>query len=162
MSALGWHLPHLVDNIDTQYLGDQHWLQCWFFTFFFILCPSVCLCVSLWVCTSVQGQNSLCSNNQQLLALLDLCVVWWFCEIFAFCLPSHLLLFLPGCKQLHYSTTAVFQIIFQRKLLWDNILKTWSIGDVFLRWICTHRSNKFSFIRWVFSTAPRHAYSTLG
>ena len=24
MSPLGWHLPHLVDNTDTLYLGDQH------------------------------------------------------------------------------------------------------------------------------------------
>ena len=26
-SPLGWHLPHLVDNTYTLYLGDQHWQQ---------------------------------------------------------------------------------------------------------------------------------------
>ena len=51
MSPLGWHPPYLVDNTDTQYLGDQHWQQCWLFRFFSFLCPSVCLCVnqSVWL-----------------------------------------------------------------------------------------------------------------
>ena len=49
MSPLGWHTPYLVDNTDTQYLGDQHWQQCWFFRFASFLCSSVCLCVSLSV-----------------------------------------------------------------------------------------------------------------
>ena len=43
---LGWHQPHLVDNIDTQYLVDQHWQQCWCFRSSFFLFPSVCLRVS--------------------------------------------------------------------------------------------------------------------
>ena len=52
MSPLGWHPPHLVDNTDTQYLGDQHWQQCWCFrfSFFFVsICLSMChsVCVSL-------------------------------------------------------------------------------------------------------------------
>ena len=47
MSPLGWQTPHLVDKSDTQYLGEQHWQQCWCFRFFFVfLCPSVYLCVS--------------------------------------------------------------------------------------------------------------------
>ena len=54
MSPLGWHLPHLVDNTDTLYLGDQHW-QTDFVVFFRFLhfCvhkftnASVILC--LWV-----------------------------------------------------------------------------------------------------------------
>ena len=34
-----------------QYLGDQHWHQCWFFRFFFLfLCPPVHVLVSLCVC----------------------------------------------------------------------------------------------------------------
>ena len=34
MNPSGWHPPHLVDNTDTLYLGDQHWQQqCWFFRF---------------------------------------------------------------------------------------------------------------------------------
>ena len=53
MSSLGWYSPYLVNNTDTQYLGAQHWQQCWFFRifFFFFLCPSVCLCVnqSVWL-----------------------------------------------------------------------------------------------------------------
>ena len=158
MSLLGWHPPHLMYNTDTQYLGDQHWQQCWFFRFFFYF-VSICLTVSLclYICLQSQvfensqlltssfiyvslvsglelktwrlrmyqnaqkffrkirgrhwcqglGQNSVCSNNQHLLVLLDMCVVWWFCEIFVFCLSSHLPLFLPGCEQLYYSTTAV-------------------------------------------------------
>ena len=65
------------------------------------------------------GQNSVCSNNQHLLVLLDMCVVWWFCEMFVFCLSSHLSLFLPGCEQLHYSTTTVLQIIFQSALTFE-------------------------------------------
>ena len=48
--------------------------------------------------------------NTCMLVLLDLCVVWRFREIFVFCLSSHLLSFLPGCEQLHYSTTTVLQI----------------------------------------------------
>ena len=61
MSHLGWHPPHLVDNTDTQYLGDQHWQQCWFFRFFSILCPSVCL--SVCVCTSVYNLKILKTHN---------------------------------------------------------------------------------------------------
>ena len=56
MNPLGWHPPHLVDNTDTQYLGDQHWQQCWCFRFFFFLwvhlffyvCHSVCVFVHLF------------------------------------------------------------------------------------------------------------------
>ena len=48
MSPLGWYLPHLLYNTDTQYLGDQHWQQCWFYRFFFFF-VSICLSVSLYV-----------------------------------------------------------------------------------------------------------------
>ena len=55
MSPLGRHPPHLVDNTDTQYLGDQHLQQCWFFRFFFFflticlsMCQSVCVAVRLY------------------------------------------------------------------------------------------------------------------
>ena len=53
------------------------------------------------------GQNSICRNNQHLVVLLDICVVWWFCEMFVFCLSSHLSLFLSGCEQLHYNKATV-------------------------------------------------------
>ena len=43
---------HLVDNTDTQYLGDQHWQQCWFFRFFFLF-VSICLSMCQSVCVSV-------------------------------------------------------------------------------------------------------------
>ena len=46
-------------------------------------------------------QNSLFSNSQHLLVSLDLCV-WWFCEMFVFCLSSLLSVFLPGCEELHW------------------------------------------------------------
>ena len=79
----------------------------------------MCQSVGLYICALVSGlgQNSLCSNNQHLLVLLDVCIVWWFCEIFVFCPSSHLLLLLAGCEQLHYSATAVLQIIFQSNLI---------------------------------------------
>ena len=53
MSPLGWHPPHLVDNTDTQYLGDQHWHQCWFldvFSFFVSVCLSMFQLVCVFVC----------------------------------------------------------------------------------------------------------------
>ena len=50
MSPLGWQSPHLVDNTDTQYLGEQHWQQCWCFRFCFFF-VSICLrmCQSVFV-----------------------------------------------------------------------------------------------------------------
>ena len=55
MSSLGWHHPYLVDNTDTQYLGNQNWQQFWrfrFFSFFastcFSTCHSVCVSVHLF------------------------------------------------------------------------------------------------------------------
>ena len=34
MNPAGWYSPHLVDNTDTLYLGDQHrQQQCWLFRF---------------------------------------------------------------------------------------------------------------------------------
>ena len=47
------------------------------------------------------SQKSFFSNNQHLLGLLDLCVVWWFGEMFVFCLSSLLYVFLPSCEQRH-------------------------------------------------------------
>ena len=43
----------------------------------------------------------------------------------------------------------------------DNISKIWDMEMLFFIWICIHRSNKVSFIKCVFPTAPRHVYSTL-
>ena len=49
MRPLGYHPPHLVDNADTLYLGNQHWQQTVFFLYSFIsfvfisLPQSVCL-----------------------------------------------------------------------------------------------------------------------
>ena len=51
MSPLGWHPPHLVDNTNTQYLGDQHWQWCWCFRFSFLVC--ICLSICQSVCVSV-------------------------------------------------------------------------------------------------------------
>ena len=51
MNALGWRPPPLVDNTDTQYLGDQHWHQCWLFIFLFFL--SICLSLYQSVCVSM-------------------------------------------------------------------------------------------------------------
>ena len=56
MSPLGWHPPHLVDNTDTLYLGDQHWQQTvlvfldfYFFVFISLpMCQSVCVSVGLF------------------------------------------------------------------------------------------------------------------
>ena len=53
MSPLGWHPPHLVDNTDTQYLGDQHWYQHWFldfFSFFVSVSLSMFQLVCVFVC----------------------------------------------------------------------------------------------------------------
>ena len=52
INLLGWHPPHLVDNTDTQYLGDQHWQQCWCFRFSFFF-VSICLSMCHSVCVSV-------------------------------------------------------------------------------------------------------------
>ena len=52
MSPLGRHPPHLVDNTDTQYLGDQYWQQCWCFSLFFFF-VSICLSMCQSVCVSV-------------------------------------------------------------------------------------------------------------
>ena len=52
MSPLGWHPPCLVDNTDTQYPGDHHWHQCWFFRFFSFF-VSVCLYMFQLVCVFV-------------------------------------------------------------------------------------------------------------
>ena len=52
MSPLGWHPSHIVDDTDTQYLGDQDWQQFRFFrVFFFFL--STCLSLYQSVCVSV-------------------------------------------------------------------------------------------------------------
>ena len=51
MNPWGWYPPHLVDNTDTQYLGNQHWQQCWIFVFLFFL--SICLSMRQSVCVSV-------------------------------------------------------------------------------------------------------------
>ena len=57
MSPLGWHPPHLVDNKDTQYLGDQHCYQCWFFRFFFFFCILLFVHVSVSLCVCVSFYN---------------------------------------------------------------------------------------------------------
>ena len=44
--------PHLLDDTDTLYLGDQHWQLCWFFLFFFLVSTCLSLCQS--VCVSVR------------------------------------------------------------------------------------------------------------
>ena len=52
MRPLGWGPPYLVDNIDPQYLGDQYWRRCWYFTFSFFF-ESICLSMCHSVCVSV-------------------------------------------------------------------------------------------------------------
>ena len=52
MSPLGWHHPHLVDNMDTQNLVDQHWQQCWCFRFSFFF-VSICLFMCQSICVSL-------------------------------------------------------------------------------------------------------------
>ena len=52
MSPLGWHRLHLVDNTDTQYLGDQNWQECWGFRLCFFS-VSICLSMCQSVCVSV-------------------------------------------------------------------------------------------------------------
>ena len=39
---------------------------------------------------------------------MDLCVVCWLCEVFVFCLSSHLSFFLSGCKEVHWKYMLVF------------------------------------------------------
>ena len=48
MRYLEYHPPHLVDNADTLYLGNQLWQQAvlFFYKFLLFLCSSVCLCLS--------------------------------------------------------------------------------------------------------------------
>ena len=65
-SPLGWHTPHVVDNKDTQYLGDQHWQQCWCFRFFFFF-VSICLFMRQSVCVSVH----LFTSNLKFLSLVS-------------------------------------------------------------------------------------------
>ena len=63
MIPLRWHPPHLVHNTNTQYLGNQHWHQCWFFRFFFYF-VSICLSVSL--CLYICLQSQVFENSQLL------------------------------------------------------------------------------------------------
>ena len=160
MSPLGWHPPYLVDNTDTQYLGDQHWQQCWLFRFFAFLCPSVCLCVNQYVWLLVftihlrflKIQNywlaqlvyvrfefmawvkmhikmfrnfpkksggrywfqNLGQKNQQSTPACFIRPVYsmvWFCEMFLFCLFSHVFVLLFGCEQLNWKYVR-FSLIF--------------------------------------------------
>ena len=46
MNLLGWHPPHLMDNTDTLYLGDQYW--CFFMFISLPIYPSVCKSVDLF------------------------------------------------------------------------------------------------------------------
>ena len=72
MSPLGWHPPHLVDNTDTLYLGDQHWQSTVlvFFRFLFFCIHlfayvSVTLCVtgSVWSPSQVFKKSLLQSSQ---------------------------------------------------------------------------------------------------
>ena len=80
MSPLGWHPPHLVDNTDTQYLGDQHWQQCWCFRFSFFF-VSICLSMCQSVCVSVYllriNLKFLKTHNYWLAHLLYVSLVPW-------------------------------------------------------------------------------------
>ena len=81
MSPLGWHPPHVVDNTDALYLGDQHWQQTMLFFFRFLLfCvhqfayASVSLCISGSVCNPFQVfKNSFlrCSQWPLVVKVLD-------------------------------------------------------------------------------------------
>ena len=48
MIPLGCHRPHVVDKTDSQYLGDQHWQQCWFFCVHLFVYVSVCVSAHLF------------------------------------------------------------------------------------------------------------------
>ena len=52
---------------------------------------------------------SLATINLQVV-LLDLCVVWWFCEMFVICLSSYLSVFLSPCEQLHWELMLHFAV----------------------------------------------------
>ena len=56
MRPLGYHLPHIFDNADTLFLGNQHWQQAVFLfyiiDFYFFVCSSV-LPMSQSLCGSV-------------------------------------------------------------------------------------------------------------
>ena len=65
-SPLEWHLTHLVDNVDTLYLGDHHWQQTVllfldfnFFVFHQLACVSIILCV----CGSVYNPSQVLKNS---------------------------------------------------------------------------------------------------
>ena len=61
MKPSGWHTPHLVDNTDTLYLGNQHWqYQYWFFTF-------LQFCVRLFVYMSLSVSVRLCAIHLKFL-----------------------------------------------------------------------------------------------
>ena len=80
MSCLGWHPSHLVDNTDTQYLGDQHWQQCWCFRFSFFF-VSICLSMCQSVCVSVHlfriNLRFSKPDNYWLAQLLNVSLVSW-------------------------------------------------------------------------------------
>ena len=61
MRPSGWHPPHLVENADTLYLGNQHWQQAvLFFIYFYFFCVHqfAYVSVTLWV------SGSLCNPSQ--------------------------------------------------------------------------------------------------
>ena len=74
MNPLGWHPPHLVDNTDIQYLGDQHWQQCWQFRFSFFF---VSICFSVSLCLYICLQSHVFENSQLLTSsFISMSLVW--------------------------------------------------------------------------------------
>ena len=64
-NPLKWHLPHLVDNTNTFYLGDQHWQQTVLVYFkFLIFCANQVAYVSISqsVCASVCNPSQVFKN----------------------------------------------------------------------------------------------------
>ena len=87
MSSLGWHSPHLSDNTDTQYLGDEHWQQFGFLDFFLFcayLCVHVSVCGSVHLYISVRFGSEHYLQQQSIPACFDglvrsLVVLWNIC-----------------------------------------------------------------------------------
>ena len=66
MRPLGRHPPHLVDNADTLYLGNQHWQQAvLFFIYFYFFCVHqfAYVSVTLWVCGSLCNPSQVFKNS---------------------------------------------------------------------------------------------------
>ena len=66
MRPLGYHPPHLVNNADSHYLGNQPWQQAVLFficIYFFCVHQFAYVSVTLWICGSLSYPSQVSKNS---------------------------------------------------------------------------------------------------